>query len=272
MKLLLLAGLFFSLSFDWQGHRGARGLYPENTIEGMRIASKYAISTLELDVVISRDLQVVVSHEPWMSSEICLTPEKKAIRGREFNLYQMTYQEIAKFDCGSKKHPRFPDQKKASEKKPLLQDLLRDTKSLGRDYNIEIKSTVEDEKAGFQPDYKTFAKLVMKVIRAEIPLERVVVQSFDWRVLRELKKNHPNLKLSALHEGEIKSSEILKKLDFRPSIFSPNYKSLRTSHVKDFHSHKMKIIPWTVNSEDEMRKLLQMGVDGIITDYPNLIP
>lgn len=268
---------FSALAFDWQGHRGARGLYPENTTAGMQEALKYPISTLELDVVVSQDNQVVVSHEPWMSAEICQS-EGKDIKDKEHNLYRMTYEEIQKFDCGSKKHPRFPDQQKAVEGKPRLKDLLITSEALIKNlkrniaYNIEIKSTPEDEKAGYQPSVENFSEVVVKAILGVIPASRFTIQSFDWRVLKYLHRKYPEIKLVALLEGPIKPEAILRELGFKPHVFSPYFKELQPAHVTFFHQRKILVIPWTVNTVPEMKMVKALGVDGIITDYPNLIP
>jgi glycerophosphoryl diester phosphodiesterase len=257
-------------AFDWQGHRGARGLFPENTIEGMKVAVAYPISTLELDVVISKDQQVVVSHEPWINPEICLTDKK-------VNIYELTYEQIKKFDCGSKVHPRFPKQLKLKVAKPLLADLIRimeaEFKKNGKqlNYNIEIKSSVDDEKNGFQPQHKTFAELVVKTLSALLPVERYTLQSFDWRVLKHLHKAHPNQRLVALREEVYPLNVLEKELGFMPEVFSPEWALLKAEHVDYFHSKKVKVIPWTVNTSEEMKKMLGLRVDGIITDYPDLI-
>lgn len=283
MKMLFLAALF-SLSsfatFDWEGHRGARGLYPENTIGAMEEALKYPVTTLELDVVVSKDNQVVVSHEPWMNPEMCLDPQRKEIKTeKQVNLYQLTYEEIQKYDCGSKIHPRFTQQVKVTVGKPLLTKLLTETEKKLRElrrtdvaYNIEIKSTVEDEKSGFQPDYKVFTDLVVKTIKEQIPKERFIVQSFDKRVLKYLFEKYPDLRISALQEEAFEPGALLKELGFKPEIFSPDFHLLTKDNVRIFHSAGIAVIPWTVNTTKEMNELIAIGVDGIITDYPNLIP
>lgn len=253
-----------SLAFDWQGHRGARGIYPENTIGSMQEALKWPITTLELDVVISKDHKVVVSHEPWFNQEMCQAPEG--------NLYQLDYEQIQKVDCGSKLHPRFPHQSKVSVGKPLLGKLLEEVNSKKVFFNVEIKSTIEDEKKGYQPDIQTFTDLVMKELLAHLPAARIIIQSFDWRVLKYMKEKYPSIKLSALSEQGHTPENVIKSLGFTPEIYSPDYKTLTTSEVEKFHATKMKVIPWTINSVKDMQAVKAMGVDGIITDYPNLIP
>lgn len=279
MKYLIFFLLIFEAqAFDWQGHRGARGLYPENTIGGMRESLKYPITTLELDVVISRDNKVIVSHEPWMSPEICRNPIGGELLNNDVNLYKIKYEDIITYDCGSKVHPRFPHQIKASESKPTLKKLIEETekevKILGRalSYNIEIKSTEEDEKRGFQPDYKSFVKEVLGELEDLLPLERFTIQSFDKRVLKYMSEKYPKVTLSLLEENAYSPQEYLAALGFKPQIFSPLYTLLTKADIEYFHSQGIKVIPWTVNTLDELEKVKSLGVDGIITDYPNLIP
>lgn len=267
--LHLLLGCFVAFSafgFDWQGHRGARGLYPENTINGMKEALNYPITTLEMDVVISKDNKVIVSHEPWLSEEFCV-----GVKGKEVNLYKLTFKEIQKYDCGSKSHPRFPQQKKVAEHRPLLSDLLSELKSSGKTFNIEIKSTPDDEKLGYQPEYKSFSDEVMKVILADLKYDQFSVQSFDWRVLQYLHEKYPQAKLVALRETPYTAKGALVELGFIPDVFSPDFTMLTAADVAWFHDKNVLVIPWTVNSVEDMKKVLTLNVDGIITDYPNLI-
>ncbi len=251
-------------AIDWQGHRGARGLYPENSITAMKGALSYPITTLELDVVISMDHKVIVSHEPWMNPEIC--------KSEKLNLYKLKAEEIVKYDCGSKGHPAFPQQKKIFSGKPLLSTLINEVKSAKVNFNVEIKSSVSAEKKGEQPEYQVFSDLVVKELKEQLETSRFTIQSFDWRVLKYLHEKYPEIGLVALKEGSYSPEEVIKELGFHPAVFSPYYKNLTASHVEWFHQKKIKVIPWTVNTASEMRSLLAIGVDGIITDYPNLIP
>lgn len=272
IALFLVVGISSAHAMEWQGHRGARGLYPENTIGAMEEAVKYpAVTTLELDVVVSKDNQVVVSHEPWMSEEICLDANGKEFKGRKYNIFKMTYEEIQKFDCGTLPHKRFPEQKKVKAAKPLLVDLIAKM-GTERPYNIEIKSLPEDEKDGFQPDVKTFSDLVVTTIQKALPNEKFTIQSFDWRVLKYIHEKYPEVRLVALMEGKIKPEKIIKELGFKPYVFSPYFKDLKASHVKAFQQMGVKVITWTVNEVKDMKEIEAMGVDGIITDYPNRIP
>lgn len=269
-----------SQDFDWQGHRGARGLLPENSLPAFTNALSLGVKTLELDVVISRDLQVVVSHEPWFSSGICLTPDGKTISPDEqenYNLFNFTYEEIKSFDCGSLGNEDFPDQEKIPVQKPLLTDVIRLAERYCRDemrneihYNIEIKSS-PDWEGIFHPDFKTFSDIVYTTIDAYLPWERVTIQSFDFRVLQYFHEKYPGVRLSALEEKEQDPERVMEILGFYPEIFSPYYKHLKPKKVEWLHEKGIKVIPWTVNDPKEMQELIEMGVDGIITDFPDLI-
>ncbi len=279
MKYFFLSVLIplSAFSFDWQGHRGARGLMPENTIEGMREGLRHPIKTLELDVVISKDRKVVVSHEPWMNPLICRHPEGKSFRDKEFNLYRMDYSEILRFDCGSVPVARFPDQKKISVGKPMLHALLTEieeqlkAENRSISYNIEIKSDEEQEEKKFQPKVSDFSDLVLSEIRSVLSDERFIIQSFDPRVLRYIREKYPEVTLAYLSEKKETPDSLKKLLGFVPQIYSPDYNLLSYEDVPLFHAQGMKVIPWTVNKTEDMKKLIGMGVDGIITDYPNLI-
>ena len=274
--------------FDVQGHRGARGLKPENTIPAFLTALDYGVTTLELDVVITKDKKVVVSHEPWMFSSICLTPDGNTISEKDekkYNIYELTYEEVKKFDCGSIGNARFPEQEKIKISKPLLSDVIvaaeTHIKSYTRyevDYNIEIKS--EKELYGkFQPHPEEFSDLVFNLIDQYLPLDRVVIQSFDLKVLQYFHEKYPQVRLAALVENEKSAEANLKELGFIPSIYSPYFKLLDNNTVKELKTkvvssdekkpRKMRVIPWTVNEEKDMLALKGMGVDGFITDYPN---
>lgn len=267
--------------FDLQGHRGARGLKPENTIPSFITALNYGVTTLEMDVVITKDKQVILSHEPWISAEICLKQDTSVITVAEqvkLNIYEMEYREVISYDCGSKLHPRFPDQEKMAVHKPKLRDVIVEVedhiKSYTQyevDYNIEIKSV----KAGdhkFHPSPEEYSDLVYQVIDQYLPWERVVIQSFDFRVLKYWNKKYPHVRLAALVEkrpNPTAARNTLNTLGFTPSIYSPDQILLDKETIVLMHQKKIRVIPWTVNEVKDMIRLKNWGVDGIITDYPN---
>lgn len=278
--LFIISNMTQAQNFDWQGHRGARGLLPENSLPAFKKALELNVSTLELDVVISKDKKVVVSHEPWMSASICLTPEKESIprdKNHKYNIYEMNYDHIKQFDCGSTGNPGFPEQQKMEVHKPLLRDVFILAEKYARDYrrdevvyNIEIKSHPEWDGV-YHPEYNEFCDLVYATIDAYVPWQRVVIQSFDFRVLKYYHENYPNVTLAVLIESGTDPEEVIDELNFIPEIYSPYYKLLTQRKVKWLHEKGMKVIPWTVNDSEVMKDLIKMKVDGIITDYPDLI-
>ncbi len=274
---LVLAQVYLP-KFDVQGHRGCRGLKPENTIPAFLTALDSGVTTLEMDVVITRDRQVVISHEPWMSSEICLDPTGSAIPKKDsikYSLYAMTYEQVRLWDCGSKGNERFPEQEKMAAYKPLLKDAIvaienhiKNHTKYEVDYNIEIKSDPRGD-TKFHPKPEEFSKLVYELIDQYLPMNRVVIQSFDFRVLKYWHATYPKIRLAALVENRKSLDANLKVLGFTPSVYSPYSKLVTPGMVSSCHERKMRLIPWTVNDEREMLALKGMGVDGFITDYPD---
>lgn len=270
------------LSFDSQGHRGARGLFPENSIEGFLGALKYGVKTLELDVVISKDSQIVVSHEPFMSHSICLTADGKEIsEGEEMthNIYAMTYEEVSNYDCGSKGNSRFPEQQKMATFKPTLRMVADAVATYLAEndlepvyFNIETKSQPEGDNL-YHPDPTTFAKLVYEEVQNLGIADYTTIQSFDPRTLEAIRAMDDSISTALLiwHDdpADHDLSKNLATLSFTPNIYSCYYEYLTQEVVEELHSKNILVIPWTVNEKEDMENLLLMGVDGIITDYPN---
>lgn len=260
---------------DIQGHRGARGLAPENSIPGFIMAVEMGVTTLELDLVVSGDNQLVVSHEPYFSPHFCLDTDGNPLSDTVINMYQLDYSQIQAFDCGMKDHPRFPDQKRISVYKPLLSDVIdsveNHTKRLGRAplfYNIELKTSAETDSA-FHPHPHEFSDFVYDLITEKGIWDRVNIQSFDFRTLQYFNEKYPDVKLAALIEAEDDWETNIEELGFTPEIYSCYYLLLSRKNIKEIQSAGMKVIPWTVNEATEIKKLIDWGVDGIITDYPD---
>lgn len=268
-------------AFDKQGHRGSRGLMPENTIPAMYKAIDLGVTTLEMDVVISRDKQVVVSHDPYFNADITTTPEGGHLTKKEGTsrlLYNMDYDSIKKYDVGLKPHPNFPRQQKVAVHKPLLSELIRASEAYARQkglapiwYNIETKSNPSGDGTK-HPAPEAFVDLLVGVIQKEGIADRTVIQSFDPRTLQVVNRKYPNIKTSYLIEAtEVKSLEgHLKDLGFTPFALSPHFTLVTPQLVKACHEKGMKVIPWTLNTKDQMDAARAAGVDGIITDYPDL--
>jgi glycerophosphoryl diester phosphodiesterase len=265
-------------SVNIQGHRGARGLFPENTIAAFIEAIKLGVHALEMDVVISADNKVVVSHEPWMNALFCSLPSGEPIEKeseQKYNLYKMPYVEITTYDCGKRGNPEFPFQKAMSERKPLLSEVIKASEHYIQAHNlppihytIEIKSDINDYGI-FQPDPKTFVDLVYQDIKQYISLEQVCIQSFDEQILQEMNKKDEQVNLAFLVENNDGLQTNMNRLGFIPQTYSPEFIQVTPELVKQVHDLNMQLIVWTVNELEDMKKLIAMGVDGLISDYPN---
>ena len=269
-----------NIDFDKQGHRGCRGLMPENTIPAMLKAIDLGVTTLEMDVVISKDKKVVVSHDPYFNENITTLADGKYLTKKEaatYLLYNMDYDSIKKFDVGKKPHPDFPRQEKVAAYKPLLSELIATceayVKQKGRTmhYNIEIKSKPEND-GKKHPPVEEFVDLAVSVIKAGGIDSRTTVQSFDPRALQVVHRKYPSMVTSLLMEGTDKRTldEQLQQLGYTPKVYSPHFSLVTPELLQQCHQKGMKVIPWTVNSAEEIERLKKLGVDGIITDYPDL--
>ncbi|MEO0066867.1 MAG: hypothetical protein RI983_2193 [Bacteroidota bacterium] len=268
-------------SFDWQGHRGARGLVPENTIPAMYKAIDLGATTLEMDVVITKDKQVILSHEPFFNHEIASKPDGTAVtiqEEKQLNIFQMSYAATQRYDVGLRGNERFPKQQKMAITKPLLLQVIDSADAYAKQlkkvlpyYNIETKSQPSTDGV-FHPDPKTFVDLLIAVIQNKKIADRVTIQSFDIRTLQYLQQQYPAIPTVLLIEEDDKRSldQQLSVLGFIPYAYSPHYSLVNAAMVAECMKLNMKLIPWTVNNLAEMKRLRELGVDGIISDYPNL--
>ncbi|MCH8567798.1 MAG: hypothetical protein LAT67_06025 [Balneolales bacterium] len=264
--------------FDLQGHRGARGLLPENTIPSLLIALEYPITTLEFDVVVSADSLIVLSHEPWFHHHISTTPNGRQIGPADahtHNMFRMTYSEIVAYDVGKRGHVNFPEQQAMPAVKPLMTEAILAVEEWVEAnnrqpvfYNIETKSRPEwyDE---FVPQPDVFARLLYNELTELNMLDRVFIQSFDVATLQAMREIDETIPLVLLVENEEGLDWNLERLGFIPEIYSPYFKFVDEELVQRVVGKGMKIVPWTINQKDDMRAIIDTGVHGIITDYPN---
>ncbi|MCW3088164.1 MAG: glycerophosphodiester phosphodiesterase, partial [Sediminibacterium sp.] len=268
--------------FDTQGHRGCRGLMPENTIPAMLKAIDLGVTTLETDAVITRDHQVVLSHEPFFNHEISTKPNGMPVTEAEeksLNIFRMDYDEIRKFDVGLRPHPRFPAQQKLAVAKPLLGDMIdsveqyctRRKKPLPQ-YNIETKSQPSTDGI-YHPGPGEFVEILVALITRKKIAARVIIQSFDPRTLQYVHEHYPALKTALLIEDFNKKIFALQlnDLGFIPSVYSPHFSLVTPLLVKQCHDAGISLVPWTVNDLAKMRELKKMGVNGLISDFPDLL-
>lgn len=282
--ILLLGGTLLGFNSnaqqktDVQAHRGGMGLMPENTIPAMLNAVKLGARTLELDCVITADDKVVVSHDAYMSAEFMRKPDGSDITKAEqkkLALFSMTYDSIRKYDAGTKPHPRFPQQEKMSVQRPLLSDLIDSVEAYVKQhhlkpvyYNMETKSSPDGDGV-YNPVPDVFVKRVMAVINEKKIAKRVTIQSFDPRTLQVLHKTWPKQTTALLIGNQQSFAENIAQLGFVPNIYSPNFKLVTAELVKEAHAKKVQVLPWTVDEEADLQQMLSLGVDGIITNYPD---
>jgi glycerophosphoryl diester phosphodiesterase len=284
-KLLILlflaqAALAQTHPLDIQGHRGCRGLMPENTIPAMRRALDLGVTTLEMDVAISQDQQVLLSHDPFMNAGFVYRPDGQPIAKAEENslkLYQMPYAEIRRYDAGSHGNPKFPQQQKLLTYKPLLAEVIDSAEAYARRqkrpapfYNIETKTTPDGDGIN-HPAPEEFVRLLLAVVNEKGIQHRVIIQSFDPRTLEVVHRTQPALRTALLVENAEGLEKNLARLGFTPSIYSPAYKLVTAALVQACHQRRMQVIPWTVNTAAEAAQLKLLQVDGLITDYPDAL-
>jgi len=264
-----------------EAHRGGRGLYPEESIAAMKNAIDLTkVTTLEMDCHITKDRKVVVFHDDYLNPKFVLKPNGAEISDKDkpLRIYDMLYKDLIKYDIGSKFYKEFPEQKKQVTRIAKLSDLIDSTEayaSVKRKapmfYNIEVKSK-EDKDGIFHPRVEEFVDLIVQVITDKKIATRTVIQSFDSRAIKYLHKAYPQIKVSYLIDANYTKSvgQTITDLGFTPFIISPHYKIATRDFITQCHKAEIKVIPWTVNTKDEIEQLKAVKVDGIISDYPNL--
>lgn len=259
-------------------HRGGAAYFPESSIAAMRYALSIGVPVLELDVHVTADNKVVVWHDPFLSSTKVLNPDgTKLGRGSDMRhlIYKMNYADLVKYDIGSLEVKAFKDRVNEKAHISLLSDLIDYVEAYTTQhqipsvsYDIEIKSNpMKDNR--MTPPFQEYTDLVMDVLNKKNLGDRLIIQSFDPRTLNYLNAKYPKLTLAFLLEsGKYPLKEVRKHLNFTPSILSPNYQLVNPVLISDCHEMGIRVVPWTVNRREDILFLNQMGVDGIITDYP----
>ncbi len=263
---------------DVQAHRGGAGLMPENTISAMKNALDLDVNTLEFDLQLSQDGQVVVSHDSYFHPRYATRPDGTLILEedpREY-LYTMPYDSIVKYDVGLRPVDRWPGQIKIAEVKPLAGDLIDFTESYAKkpvNYNIEIKSWPGEGEGTLWPEYHVFCDTCIPLLLSKNLGERLIVQCFDTRALNYMHEQWPDLTLSYLTEdydgGNIEA--LLGNLTFTPQWWSPESSVVTPENVAWCHAHGIGVVPWTVDDPAEMRRLVDCGVEAIISNYPDIL-
>ncbi|KAA2243900.1 glycerophosphodiester phosphodiesterase [Chitinophaga agrisoli] len=265
---------------DLEAHQGGCGLCPCNTITAFINAVKLGVNTLEMDAVISKDNQVLISHDQFMDFTM-RTPQGKDDITKEnqlqYNIYTMPYDSVRKYDAGSRANPYFPKQRKQKTYKPLLAEVIDSVESYVKahglqpvKYNIEVKSLRGDNV--YHPAPGPFTDLVVKVINDKDIVNRVVIQSFDIRALQYLHAHYPAFRTSYLvgvkNTGSVQDN--INRLGFVPDVYSPEFPMVTAATVEQVHGLGMNLIPWTIDKKEDIANIVGLGVDGVITNYPDV--
>ena len=297
--------------FDLEAHRGGRDIRPENTLYSYAYAIELGATSIECDMQLTKDGQIVMSHNPILNSDITRDENGNYIENNKYDIRLMTVDELKKFDvgvmdpnCGEYYDLHGKTQFTYDAKIPTLEELMQLIQSYGDKnivLNIETKSYPDPASAGYKnnADPKKFVEVFNNIVKKYDMEDRVVLQSFDWQTLIEMKKLNPNISTSALWQEQPswgRDSESLRRYEKKKSpwlggldikdyqgnpvkaahaigadIISPYYTEISKQNVDEAHSLGMKVVPWTVNNEKDMNMLLDMGVDGIISDKPWLL-
>ena len=280
------------------GHRGARGDLPENTLESFKYLFENNINAYETDILISKDLIPVITHDFRLEPSFTKDSEGNWIEDENIKIFDLTYEELLKFDVGSinklsRYGRRFVNQKPLENQRiPKLSELLdlsSKNKSENLLINLEIKSTPDEE--NLTPAPEDTVKLVVNEINKSNLKDKIIVSSFDWRTLTEIKNQYPEISRAYLTYQQVRGMKIKKTIYNRspwmsflpfyedhelPKIIKsqggkawhPYRKDITKKLVDISHQEDLPVNVWTVNEEYEMLKMIEYGVDGIMTDYP----
>jgi len=286
-------------AFDLEGHRGTRGLAPENTMAAFRRALAIGVMTIETDLAVTRDDVLVISHDPFLNPDVVRDENGQWLAQKGPPIRTLTLAEIKRYDIGrlnsaSRYAAQFPEQQSADgERFPALRELFDLVKGSDKPVRLNIETKITPLDAGQTVDPATFARLIVDAVQANGMVDRVTVQSFDWRTLIEIKKRAPQIATACL-TIETEDSDNVKPVGDGPSpwtagldlrryegslprlvqaagctIWSPLARNVTAARIAETHGLGMTVLPWTVNEPVEMRRLIDAGVDGIITDYPD---
>jgi glycerophosphoryl diester phosphodiesterase len=287
------------LAFDLQGHRGARGLAPENTLAGFAQALAMGVSTLETDLAVTRDGVLVLSHDPHLNPDLVRGPDGHwlAVRGplvRNLTLAQLKRFDVGRADPRSRYARQFPEQQAADgERVPSLAELFELAQASGRPVRFNLETKVTPTHPDDSVDAATFARLVVDAVRKAGLAAAVTIQSFDWRTLTEAKKLAPEIATACL-TAESETFDTVLRATPGPSpwhagldldahggslprlvrsagcdTWSPSWRNLTAELVAEAHAQGLRVLPWTVNDPGDIARVISMRVDGIITDYPD---
>ena len=279
VNLIVLVDVYAQQDTIIYAHRGFRGLHPENTIPAMLKSLHHGADVLEMDIAFSKDKHPIISHDPWMDSLITTDPSGNPIaKGKGLPLYEMTYEEIKKYDVGTKQHKDFSMQVNFPVHIPKLTNLIDEVEAYVAKnnlkkpwYSIETKTSKgRDDKS--QPAPEEFVKILMAVILEKGIADRVIIQSFDERTLEIVHRDYPQVK-TMLNVNKGTLEENLARLTFKLDYYAPSPKLIDANVVSKLKDLGIKLIGGNINDKAEIDRLFSLGVYEYCTDYPyELLP
>lgn len=246
------------------GHRGWRGLYPENSLIGFEKLSLAGIDAVELDIVITKDKEILVSHEPWFDLQYCKAKSPS-------NIYQSTLSAIQKIDCGSKIDTRFPNQLKVASVKPKFSSLIELWNSLGVKPFLALEVKSESKLYGScQPFALEFAEILLSFEKQYLSDFEYFIQSFDPFFLKTYHSINPKKETGLLLENRVDLYHSLDFLQYKPTFINPEHVLLTDNLMYTLQSENLKTHTWTVNTWEDYLRIKDYPLEGIISDYPEL--
>ena len=285
-------------AFDLQGHRGARGLAPENTLAAFRRALEIGVTTIETDVAVTKDGVPVISHDPRLNPDLVRDESGQWLAAQGPSIHSLTLDELRRYRLGrinpqSRYAHDFPEQQPSDgERFPTLADLLERVRESGKPVRLNIETKLTPDNAGDTVDAATFVRVIVDALRKAHLADRAPIQSFDWRTLVEMREVAPDIPTTCLTIDTQNNSTMVPAADGKspwhaglalrdygsvPALvaaagcttWSMFWRNLTPALVQEAHGKGLKLLPWTVNNPSDMERLIEMGVDGIITDYPD---
>ncbi len=286
-------------AFDLQGHRGARGLAPENTLAGFQRALAIGVTTLETDVGVTLDEVLVIAHDPYVNANFARAPDGAWLASRGPSIRTLTLAELERYDIGRMKPGsayarQFPEQQSVDgQRYPTLAKLFAQVRDSGKPVRLNLETKITPDGGDATPPPETFARLLVEAVQRAGMAQRTTIQSFDWRTLIEARRLAPQIPTSCLTmEGT--DFDTVRRRDSAPSpwhagldlrehggslprlvkaagcsTWSMYWRNVTREDIVAAHALGLTVLPWTVNDPADMNRLIDMGVDGIITDYPD---
>ncbi len=294
-----LAATLPACAFDLQGHRGARGLRPENTLAAFSLALSIGVTTLETDLAVTKDNILVISHDPYLNPDLARDEQGRWLTAKGPPIHALTLAELQRYDIGrlnpdSRYAKQFPEQRaEDGQRFPTLAQVFALVKARSRPSRLNVETKITPDNAGEMVDAATFARLTVEAIRSAGLEGEVTIQSFDWRTLIEAKKLAPVIETVCL-TIESPNDDTVQRRSGRPSpwhagldlnaydgslprlvkaagcsTWSPYFRNVTLADVSESHALGVRVLPWTINDPADMARLIDINVDGLITDYPD---